>query len=213
MEEDSHKHPGSRSHWFEPAAALLMAVSSLCTAWCSYQNSRWSGQSGDQATHADKLSRQVASQHLEARQIEAIQTRMWMEAMDAKIDHDEPLERFYITRFTEELKPAYEKWIALNPFDDPSAPPHPFVAEIYVPRFNDEAREASVEAEKAEKASNVSKHVASSYLSNTVLLATVLFFAGTAGKFHQRRVKFWSLSFAIALFSYAVVRTLLLPIA
>ncbi len=213
MEDEGHITPDPRRHWFEPVAALLMAISSLCTAWCSYQNSRWSGQSGDQASHADKLARKVSAQHLEARQIEAIQTRMWMEAMDARIDKDEPLERFYTGRFTDELKPAYEKWLALDPFGNPSAPPHPFVESLYVPRFSDECRAAAAEAEAAEKASNSAGHVASSYLSNTVLLATVLFFAGTAGKFHQRRVRFYSLSFAIVLFSYAVVRMLLLPIA
>jgi hypothetical protein len=213
MEEVSHNTPDSKRHWFEPVAALLMAISSLSTAWCSFQNSRWSGQSGDRATHADKLARKVSAQHLEARQIEAIQTRMWMEAVDARLDHDEPLARFYTERFAEELKPAYEKWMALNPFENPSAPAHPFVAGLYVPRFSDEIHVASAEAEAAEKESNAAGHVASSYLSNTVLLATVLFFAGTAGKFHQRRVRSSSLFFAIALFCYAAVRTLLLPIA
>jgi hypothetical protein len=213
MEEQSHNTPAPARHWFEPVAALLMAISSLCTAWCSYQNSRWSGHSRNQATHADKLARQVSTQHLDARQIEAIHMRMWMEAMDARIDHDEPLARFYTERFTEELKPAYEKWLASDPFTNPAAPPHPFVPGLYVPRFSDEIRLASAEAEAAEKDSNASGHVASSYLSNTVLLATVLFFAGTAGKFHQRRVRSWSLFFASVLFCYAAVRMISLPIA
>ena len=213
MEEKSHNTPASVRHWFEPVAALLMAISSLCTAWCSYQNSRWSGHSRDQATRADKLARTVSAQHLEARQIEAIQMRMWMEAMDARLDNDEPLARFYTERFTEELKPAYEKWMALDPFVKSSAPPHPFVSGLYVPRFSDEIRLASAEAEAAEKDSNASGHVASTYLSNTVLLATVLFFAGTAGKFHQRRVRSCSLFFASVLFCYAAVRMIFLPIA
>ena len=46
-----------------------------------------------------------------------------------------------------------------------------------------------------------------------MLLASVLFFAGTASKFDQRRVRWGSLAFAIVFFLYAAVRMLLLPIA
>ena len=51
-------------------------------------------------------------------------------------------------------------------------------------------------------------HTAGTYLSNTVLLATVLFFAGTVGKFTQRHVRWSSLTFAIVLFGYALIRML-----
>ena len=56
-------------------------------------------------------------------------------------------------------------------------------------------------------------YMAASYLSKTVLLATVLFFAGTAGKFDHRHVRWFSLGFAGALFIYAIVRMALLPVA
>jgi hypothetical protein len=199
--------------WLEPALAILMAVSSLCTAWCSYQNSRWSGDSGDLSSHAGKLERQATEQHLEARQIEAVHARLWMEAMDAQIDNDEKLARFYIDRFGEELKPAYEKWIALKPLENPSAPPHPFVPSLYVPRFEQEIRDAIAASAVASKQADVSGANASNYLGNTVLLATVLFFAGTAGKFDQHRVRWASFGFAVALFLYAVFRMVILPIA
>jgi hypothetical protein len=50
-------------------------------------------------------------------------------------------------------------------------------------------------------------------LSNTVILATVLFFAGTMEKFNQRRVRWSSLAFAVTLFGFAVVRMIMLPVA
>ena len=84
---------------------------------------------------------------------------------------------------------------------------------LYTPRFEKEIRDAQAEAARAEAQSNVTAHTASSYLSNTVLLAIVLFFAGTAGKFDQRRVRWASLAFAIALFLYAAVRMIMLPVA
>jgi hypothetical protein len=51
------------------------------------------------------------------------------------------------------------------------------------------------------------------YLANTVLFATVLFFAGTAGKFEQPRVRLSAAAFAVAVFIFAVVRMLLMPAA
>jgi hypothetical protein len=175
--------------WFEPATAILMAVASLATAWCSYQNSCWSGESSSLETQADKLERQAIAQHLEAGQIQEEHMQLWMEAMDAKIDGDEKLERFYTNRFTDELKPAFEKWLASKPLENPVAPPHPFARGLYTPRFDSEIRDAHAEAARAEAGSNKAGHHASSYLSNTVILAIVLFFAGTAGRFDQRRVR------------------------
>lgn len=198
--------------WFDPACAILMAVASLATAWCSYQNSRWSGLSSDLGTHADKLERQTAAQHLEAGQVQDEQMQLWMEAMDATIDGDEKLARFYTQRFTDELKPAFEKWMALKPLENPAAPPNPFVDALYTPRFEKEIREARAEAARNEAESNTAGHYSSSYLSNTVILAMVVFFAGTAGKFDQRRVRWSSLAFALALFAFVAIRLCMHPV-
>jgi hypothetical protein len=198
--------------WFEPACAVLMAISSVATAWCSYQSSAWSGQSSDLAARAAKLQRHSNAQHLEALQIEAIQMREFMEAIDAQMQGNEKLARFYTDRFADELKPAYAQWIALHPFENPAAPPHPFVASFYTPRFEEEIRRDQAEGERAEQAAGSAGKVASSYLSNTVSLATVLLFAATAEKFEQRRVRWGALGFAVAVFFYSAIRTATLPI-
>lgn len=213
MEESQTATHEPKKRWIEVVTAVLMAVSSLSTAWCSYQNSRWSGQSNSLATHADHLARQAAAQHIDARQIETMHMRLWMEAMDAQIDGDAKLAKFYIDRFTDELKPAYEKWIALKPFEDSKAPPHPFAPGIYQLRYEQEIQKAHADSASAKKEANLCGNHASGFLANTVLLATVLFFAGTAGNFHQRRVRWALLSFAFILFAYAATRMLLLPVA
>jgi hypothetical protein len=41
----------------------------------------------------------------------------------------------------------------------------------------------------------------------------VLFFAGTAGKFEQPRVRLFAAAFGVALFVFAVIRMLLMPAA
>lgn len=136
-----------------------------------------------------------------------------MEVVDATLAGNEKVARFYTDRFGGELKPAYEKWIALKPFENSDAPPHPFVPSLYTPAHQQEIRDAMAGAAQAEAQSNTTGHTAGTYLSNTVILATVLFFAGTVGKFTQRHVRWSSLTFAIVLFSYALVRMLMLPVA
>ena len=54
---------------------------------------------------------------------------------------------------------------------------------------------------------------AARYLSNTVLFAAVLFFAGMSGKFEQRRVRASTMIFAIVVFIFAATRFLSLPVA
>ena len=49
-------------------------------------------------------------------------------------------------------------------------------------------------------------------IANTVLFATVLFFASASGKFEQRRIRLVAFVFAAAVFIFAVVRTAMLPI-
>jgi len=50
------------------------------------------------------------------------------------------------------------------------------------------------------------------YLSNTGLLAAVLFFAGTSAKFHRRYVRHASFFFAVAALLFATARMLMLPV-
>ena len=54
--------------------------------------------------------------------------------------------------------------------------------------------------------------ISGQYLANTVLFATVLFFANASAKFEQRRVRIVAFSFAIAVFLFAVIRTAMLPL-
>ena len=150
---------------------------------------------------------------LEAQQIETVQVKAVMEVIDAHLAGNEKLANFYTDRFPADLKSAYDKWIALKPFDDPAAPPHPFVSSLYTPRFTQEIKDAKAEAAQSEKQSNITGQHASDYLSNTVILASVLFFAGTMGKFNQRHVRWSSLAFAVTLFAYALIRMLMLPVA
>jgi hypothetical protein len=134
-----------------------------------------------------------------------------MQVLAAKQAGDEKLASFYVERFPPEARKAYDAWLTQKPFENPSASAHPFVPELYQIRGASEIAQANALAasnlEDARRAGTVSGQ----YLANTVLFATVLFFASAAGKFEQRRVRLVAFTFAAAVFAFANVRMLILP--
>ena len=109
------------------------------------------------------------------------------------------------------MRKAYDAWLAQKPFENPKADPHPFVPNLYEVRGTREAAEANVKAASSLQASRNASSVSGQYLANTVLFATVLFFASASGKFEQRRVRVVAFAFAVAVFLFAVMRAAMLP--
>jgi hypothetical protein len=205
--------PDPRRPWFEPVSALLMGFATLGSAWCSFQSSEWSGRSSEHAADVASLQRNISLLHLEANQTKSLHMEIFMEIMDAKFADNAELMRFYVERFTDEMKAAYEGWMAQKPLENPQADPHPFVPHLYEPRFaNDIAKALNEEAEHAAR-SRQAGTVSARYLSTTVLLASTLFFAGTSRNFERRAVRQSMLVFAVLLFLYCLGRVLMLPVA
>ena len=198
--------------WFEAAVAILMGATSLTTAWCSYQSSRWDAQSSTSASEATKREREAAALHLDSQQVESVHEQLVTKAIDAHLSGNEKLFRFYTERMSAELKPAWEKWLASDPFANPAAPRHPFEPDLYQPRFQSEIEAARQQAaDTAARSRDAGSHAAG-YLALTPILAIILFFAGMAGTFKHRRVRRSSLGFAIILWLYVVIRMALLPV-
>jgi hypothetical protein len=137
---------------------------------------------------------------------------MFMQALAAYDAGEQKLLNFYIERFPPELRKAYDAWLAQKPFENPNADPHPFVPNLYEMRGTREATDATARAARSQDEARKAGTISGQYLANTVLFATVLFFANAASKFEQRRVRVVAFIFAIAVFLFAVVRTAMLPI-
>jgi hypothetical protein len=158
------------------------------------------------------LERKAGLLTMQGTQQSTIHAAMFMQLLAAQQTGNEKLVNFYVERFPPDVRKAYDAWLAQKPFENPNADPHPFVPKLYEPRGTREAVEANAKAasslEQARRAGNVSGQ----YLANTVLFATVLFFANASGKFEQRRVRSVAFIFAVAVFVFAVVRTAMLPL-
>lgn len=149
--------------------------------------------------------------NLQGMQQATVQTGMFMQALAPRQAGNDKLVNFYVERFPPELRKAYDAWIAEKPFENPNDDPHPFVPNLYEMRGSREAADASAKAANSQQEAGRAGSISGQYLANTVLFATVLFFANASGKFEQRRVRVVAFAFAVAVFAFAVIRTLMPP--
>src|SRR5262249_1513869 len=205
------REPAEKRKWVEPVAALLMALATLSTAWCSFESAAWTRRSNRLMNEFNTLERKAGVLTIQGMQQTSIHTAMFMQALAAHEAGNDKLVNFYVERFPPELRKAYGAWLAQKPFENPNADPHPFVPRLYETPGTREAAEAAAQSAESRRQAGAAGSVSGQYLANTVLFAAVLFFANAAGKFEQRRVRVVAFAFAVAVFLFAVVRTVMLP--
>ena len=157
------------------------------------------------------LERKAGLLTVQGMQQATIHTGMFMQALAAQQAGNDKLVNFYVERFPPELRKAYDGWTAQKPFENPNADPHPFVPKLYEPPGTREAAGATAKAARSQEEARKAGSISGQYLANTVLFATVLFFANASAKFEQRRVRVVAFIFAVAVFVFAVLRTAVLP--
>jgi hypothetical protein len=125
---------------------------------------------------------------------------------------NEPLSRFYADRFRGEAKTAFQAWMATRPFENPDAPPHPFVTNLYHSQILENSRLAEAESQQLWEAGGDAARTGRSYVLVTVLLASALFCGGTAGKFQGIWIRRAVLALGLTAFVVAVTQLWLLPV-
>ena len=202
-----------RRKWIEPVVAVLMALTTICTAWCSYESATWTRVSNRLMNDSNALERRAALLDVQGSQALIVHVSMFMQLLAARQSGNEQLASFYAERFPPDVKKAYQAWLAQKPFENRAADAHPFVPNLYQVRGAVEAAAARADATARVTQARQAGNRSGQYLANTVLFATVLFFAGTAGKFEQARVRLFAAAFGVALFVFASIRMLLMPAA
>src|ERR1700745_2441238 len=112
--------PQEKKRWVEPVTALLMALATLSTAWCSYQSAAWTRKSNGLMNEFNALERKAGVLSLQGMQQATIHTALFMEVLAAKQADNEQLANFYVERFPPDLRKAYDAWLAQKPFVNPN---------------------------------------------------------------------------------------------
>jgi hypothetical protein len=209
---DKATAPRARHAAFEPIALVLLSLATVGTAWCSYQAATWSGRSQRLMNMSAAASRRAVTAQLQSHQMALLDVLLFSQHINARAATNEALAHFYSERFRGEAKVAFTSWMATRPFENSSAPPHPFVTNFYQPRLLADAALAEGESGGLWKQAGEAGRTGRSYVLITVLLTSALFCGGTASKFDALWIRRAVLGLGLAGFVFAIVRLLSLPV-
>ena len=204
--------PAKRKPWFELACAIVLALATTASAWCAYQSKLWGGAQAARANAAIRAGREGAVNSLAAMQARAFDASMFITYMQARLETNQTMEDFLARRFRPEMKPAVEAWLRLDPLNNPSAPPSPFLMPEYVQKETVELARQQAIADEALQGSRQARQNSDNYVLLTVLFASVLFFGGIARAFDSRVLRIVLAVLAVVLFLATLAGLLTMPV-
>lgn len=196
----------------EIIAVLLLAVTTLGTAWCGYQSAQWNGVQTDLARASSDERVEANRQFGLATQKVAYDAGLVAQYAQAIQAGNTKLAEFYKkTLVRPDFLPLLEQWQA--EVDAGSTPTSLFTDKDYLNTQFALYNEASKKAEAANTASQAAGNTADAYVLTTILLAVALFFAGVTSSFRYKPARVLLIILAIGTVAVAATRLADLPIA
>lgn len=196
----------------EQIATFLLSIATVCSAWCAYQSSRWSGvqsMSLAEANAARTQATQLANKELMIRIGDVL---IGMEYMNADENGDKVKAQFWWRRMRPQLQVAFKAWLATNPKENVDAPRGPFLMKEYSSEVLEESeRKDALATQRVEDARNANQ-TSDIYVLLTVIFASVLLFGGIATKMQNRQSRLYMIAFGWVVWAVAFACVLTLPI-
>jgi len=222
--------PEALTHNLELAAAILLAVAAILTAWTAFQATKWGGVQANSFSEAGALrteSTRFSTLAGQQAQVDISTFTNWLNALQADIragDVESPasaaeyeptpdnLSGFLFERFREEFKPAVNVWLDTDPFTDPNAPATPFDVPEYELEARQMAEDLQAAADETAQKARDANQTSDDYVIITVAAALVLFFAGLSSKLSRPRNRVLTLGLGVVAFVFALFLVFTLPI-
>jgi hypothetical protein len=176
--------PGVRArHRLDLLSAMVMAATTVATAWSAYQSALWNGEHTAHKALSTTAVVRVAKLSNLAVQRTSVHVTLFVHWLSALNRGDQRTADFLFARFPEPLRTAAVAWRAADSAGAATAPASPFdIPEYLVQERLDADRWEEVAAREAVAADRANR-LANRYLLFTIIYASVLFFAGICGKF------------------------------
>ena len=207
----SEKTTPLTDRFLELIAVLLLGITTVGTAWCGFQATRWNGQSSD-------LSRVAATQRIEGSRLFGLATqRITYDSVvvakyaEASQQGNAELLQFYRQSVVRpDFLPILDRWEAAAKAGKPNV--GVFEDKDYLAdQFADYDKTVGA-AEQAGRESQEADDIAEAYVGTTILLAVALFFAGVTSSFLSRFARILLLISATGAVAVAASRIATLPI-
>ncbi len=192
---------------------ILLALIAIATAWSAYQAASWGGRAIQNYARANATSEESMKSSLIANQLTLLDIQIFIQWLNAREGGNTSLAEFYMTRMRAEAKPAFNAWLAQDPFNNPDAAPSPFVLPEYRLQEKSNADQLANQAKDLEAQAIDAAGVSSQYVLTTLIWGLALFFTGLSNSFPMLKFEIAFTSIALALFFYGVSRLVILWIA
>jgi hypothetical protein len=206
-------HPDRGEHVLELLAIVLLGLTTLATAWSGYQAARWSGEQSQNFARASTMRIKSQAQSTLAGQLRIDDLVLFNSWLDAREGGDRELAAIYRRRFRPDFVPAFDAWIAQQPFTSRNAVPGPLYMTEY--RLPETTRAAAFDAraDALYQAGTAAKTNDDRYILSTLFFAAVLFFAGISLRLDWRPLRLGVLAMAAVVLLGGVVYLATLPVA
>src|SRR4051794_7096897 len=109
----------------ELVATALLVLAALATSWSSYQATRWNGEQAAAAGRTSAIRIDAARAQGLGQTESQVDVATFIAWADADQRGDARVADFFVARFRDEFRPAYDAWMALDPLTNAQAPPTP----------------------------------------------------------------------------------------
>lgn len=209
MTSTDEKNHQSDRHGFEALAVVLLSLATVGTAWCSYQASVWGSQSTILSIQSVAHRREASDFRTKANQAYTLDIFLFSQYLHAHNASNMPLADFYARQFSPELKQAYDS--QSRSLKIPGADADPFTKDLYHSPLLPKADTLESESEQMWLDSLEAAKAGQQYTLISVLLATALFFSGTAPQFETHRKRRIVLTLGLAALLIAVGMFIIMP--
>jgi hypothetical protein len=214
-EEAPRPQPAAKppiERWLEVAEALVMGVVAVATAWGGYQAARWSGLQSMRYSEASAIRVDATRDATHAGQQTLYDVVLFNQWLNARLSGQTQLAGIYERRFRPEFRPAFQAWLATDPFRNSQAPAGPLFMPQYRVADADRASQLETEASKAFDEGKAANQQSDNYVLNAVFLASTLFFIAIGQRFDWIAVRAAVLVGAFGMLVYGLYHLMTYPV-
>jgi hypothetical protein len=200
-----------RMDWRELVAVVLLSVTTILTAWCGFQASKWGGEMSIAFSRASGARIEAVQAQDTANRRITVQVGLFSSWLQASAGGDQKLMDTLSARFPEPLATAFPAWLATDPNTNPDAPLSPFDMPEYRVPESDEANALNDKADALFAKALEDNQRGDNYTLLAVAFATVLFFAAISGRMKGRQYQWAILGVGLVVFTVTTAILLWLP--
>src|SRR6478672_11523790 len=164
---------------------IILAVATLCAAWCSYQGSLWDGIQTFRLSDFSKYSRLAQQILIRSDQAKTMDEGAVISFMDAVFEKDKTRMDYMLKGLRPELSKILSDWMQLNALNDSTAPRNPMLTPAYLELMKtriEESEKMNAKAAEAFDGGNKANLVSDTYNFLTVMFSTVMFLSAITTK-------------------------------